>query len=249
MKVSIIMQSYLGQYLGSRSNSDIKFLRAVNSFIEQDDKESELIIVSDGCMITHDLYYKNFKTNDRVKYVYVDKDTLNMYDNYSGSRFYRGFPREVGRALVTGDITTYMDSDDFLLPNHISEIKLNWIKYSNIDWLINTSWYDNIHRFYNPIDEYNNTIIIPLESDIVDIDGLPSKWLPYRNILNNEIVYIPMQPWTLCHSSNVSVKWVDTVDTSEDITFNKQLRSLYNGDNFYNTPTYVRCHYSNRWDF
>ena len=56
MKTSHIMQAYLGEYPGSRSDSDKKFLRAVYSFIEQDDKNSELIIVSDGCKIVDELY-------------------------------------------------------------------------------------------------------------------------------------------------------------------------------------------------
>jgi hypothetical protein len=248
MKVSVIMQSYLGEYPGSRVNSDIKFLRAVKSFIDQEDKESELIIVSDGCMITHDLYYEHFKTNDRIKYVYVDKDTLNMYEE-TDKKFYRGFPRQVGRALVTGEITAYMDSDDFILPNHISEIKSNWLKYPKIEWLINLSWYENIHRLHNPIVNLNHTIQKPLESEIIEIDGLSSKWIPYRNIRENGIVWIPTQPTTLNHSSNLDVKWVDTFEISEDTFFNDQLRDKFNLGTYYATPTYVRCHYPNRWDF
>jgi hypothetical protein len=248
MKVSIVMQSYLGEYPGSRSDSDVKFIRAVNSFINQDDKDSELIIVSDGCMITHNLYYEHFKTNDRIKYVYIDKDTLNMYE-VTDKKFYRGFPREVGRTLVTGEITTYMDSDDFILPNHISEIKSNWSKFSNISWLINLSWYENIHRFYNPILEYNDTIQPVNENEITTIFNLPSEWIPYRNKINDKTVCIPMQTSVLNHLSNLDVKWVDTFGINEDMTFNKKIRIKYKGDNFYTSPTYVRCHYSNRWDF
>ena len=201
MKVSVIMQSYLGEYPGSRVNSDIKFLRAVKSFIDQEDKESELIIVSDGCMITHKLYYDHFKTNDRVKYVYVDKDTLNMYEE-TNEKFFRGFPRQVGRTLATGEITTYMDSDDFLLPTHISEIKKHWVRYTDISWLINLSWIENVHRFYNPIIEYDHTIQKPIVSEITEIIGLPSEWIPYRNIRENNLVWIPTQTCTLTHLSN-----------------------------------------------
>jgi len=248
MKVSVVMQSYLGEYPGSRTNSDVKFIRAVNSFLNQDDKDSELIIVSDGCMKTHNLYYEHFKKNDRVKYAYIDKDTLNMYET-TDKKFYRGFPREVGRTLVTGEITTYMDSDDFILPNHISEIKLNWSKHNNISWLINLSWIENIHRFHNPILEYEHSIYPPLKSEIFEINGLPSKWLPYSNKIDDKTVIIPMQTWVLNHLSNLDVRWMDTFDNNEDVIFNKKLRNKYKGDNFYTSPTYVRCHYQNRWDY
>ena len=48
MKISVIMQSYLGEYPGARSNPKYKFVRAVNSFLLQKHPDKELIIVSDG---------------------------------------------------------------------------------------------------------------------------------------------------------------------------------------------------------
>ena len=106
------MQSYLGQYPGSRSDSSTKFIRAVQSFLDQTHKDSELIIVSDGCEKTHQLYYELYKSEPRIKYVYVDKDTPNMYEGEV--KYYRGLPRQIARSLVTGEITTYMDSDDYV---------------------------------------------------------------------------------------------------------------------------------------
>jgi len=127
MKISLIMQSYLGEYPGSSSNSDKKFLRAVESFINQTDKDSELVIVSDGCEITHNLYYKHFKSNDRIKYVYVDKDTPNMYEGEK--KFFRGLPREVGRVIATGEVVSYMDSDDIIIEKYIEYLKYFWNKH------------------------------------------------------------------------------------------------------------------------
>ena len=54
------MQSYLGDYPGSRTEPERKFVRAVNSFLNQTNKNSELIIVSDNCKITEKLYKENF---------------------------------------------------------------------------------------------------------------------------------------------------------------------------------------------
>lgn len=248
MKVSVVMQSYLGEYPGSRKDSDVKFIRAVNSFINQTYKNSELIIVSDGCDITHKLYYEHFKANDRIKYVYVDKDTLNMYE-VNGEKFYRGLPRQVGRTLVTGEITTYVDSDDIILPTHIENITNEWVKHNDISWLINLSWYENIDRVHNPIIEYDGDIEPPNMNEIITIDSLESEWVPFKNKMTETSIFVPLQPTTLTHLSDLDIKWEDTYGNSEDIKFNRELRLKFQKGEYYWTPTYVRCHYPNRWDY
>ena len=55
-KISIIMQSFLGNYPGSRKDPDFKFMRAVKSFQTQLYKNCELIIVSDDCIQSLCLY-------------------------------------------------------------------------------------------------------------------------------------------------------------------------------------------------
>ena len=50
MKISVIMASFL--QMGHKTNQDIKFVRAVKSFLNQTYKDKELIIVSDGCQKT-----------------------------------------------------------------------------------------------------------------------------------------------------------------------------------------------------
>lgn len=244
MKISYIIQSYLGEYPGSRSNSDKKFLRAVQSFIDQEDKESELIIVSDGCEITHKLYYKHFKSNSRIKYVYVDKNTPNMYEG--DQKYYRGLPREIGRTLVTGEITTYMDSDDFLLPNHSSVLSKYWDCNKNATSIINRSWYDNIKSLnFKPYASEIRSNIIK-----INISGLDGEW--YATKLKNEDnkVHFVYTPWLLSHKSNIKTKWRDVVGEgfSEDVIFGKQV--LDEGIALHiEYPLYVRCHYSGKWDY
>ena len=68
--ITWIMQSYLGEYEGSRANSDKKFIRAVKSFLAIPDERTQLVIASDGCEITHKLYYKHFKKEQ----VYIDEN-------------------------------------------------------------------------------------------------------------------------------------------------------------------------------
>jgi glycosyltransferase involved in cell wall biosynthesis len=122
-KISVIMQAYLGDYPGSRSNSIDKFIRAITTFKAQTYSNSELIIVSDGCNIVHETYNSQFKLDPQIKYAFVDKKGIpNMYELVDGQKYYRGIPRQVGVTLADGDLITYMDSDDFLLPNFLESI-------------------------------------------------------------------------------------------------------------------------------
>lgn len=239
------MQSYLGEYPGSRSNSDKKFLRAVQSFIDQKDKNSELIIVSDSCQITHELYHSNFKSNERIKYVYVDKNVPNMYEG--DIKYYRGLPREVGRSLVTGDVTTYMDSDDFLLPENSDILSKVWQVNNIATAIVNRSWYDNVDgiQFDPYFDELSNQV-----KKEVSINGLGGKWYATRMEIKNGKVSYVYTPWLLSHKSDAKTKWRDVVGKgmSEDVLFGKQL--LDEGMSLHiELPIYVRCHYPNRWDY
>jgi len=240
MKVSIIMQSYLGEYPGSRSDADKKFLRAVNSFKNQINKNAELVIVSDGCQITHDLYHANFKKESNIKYVYVSKTKPNMYSIENGMKYHRGFPRQVGRSLATGEVTTYMDSDDFLMPN-FTDVWLKWWipNYEKIDCIFNQSWWDNIAEKEDPT--YKDLDYDSFE--IKEIDGLPSKWI-HVSFKGN---FRMQSPPLTSHRSDLDVKWQDTIGYSEDWKFSEGLRVHRKG--MISEPTYVICHSKNKWDY
>jgi glycosyltransferase involved in cell wall biosynthesis len=243
MKTSHIMQAYLGDYPGSRSNSDKKFLRAVQSFVDQTDKNSELIIVSDGCQIVHKLYYKHYKDNDRIKYIYVDKDTPNMYEGEQ--KYYRGLPREVGRTLVTGAITTYIDSDDYLLPNAVEMIKNAWdsLKQHNLTAIYNSGWIDN-YIMVGREDLMGSTNICVGEP--FTVNGLDSKWI-VRSM--SDVTLVLSSTWSMIHRSDFEGKWEDTIGKiSEDVYFSKKLQAS-KMVGVINRPYYVRCHYSNLWDY
>ena len=110
-KVSVIMASYLLPYPGAASNRDKKFIRAVNSFKKQTYKNKELIIVSDGCPLTIELYNKFFSNDENIKLLPINKQPL-----------YSGEMRNSGIRVSTGDIISYLDTDDVLGPKHLQII-------------------------------------------------------------------------------------------------------------------------------
>lgn len=244
MKISIIMQSYLGEYPGSRADSDKKFLRAVQSFIDQTNKDTELVIVSDCCDITHKLYYEYFKEDPRIKYVYVDKSVPNMYEGEE--KYYRGLPREAGRAVADGDIITYMDSDDYLLSNSLKVLKDSWErilqKQPETKWCINNHWIDNgvAQKLY-----VNNSSV-ETWGNLFTVDGLDSEWIICKM---RHPTLVVCTPWLTSHVSSITTKWEDTQGgESEDVHFSKRMRKEGKGA-LISEPLYVRCHYSNAWDY
>ena len=71
MKISVVMQVYLDEYPGARSKPKEKFIRAVNSFLNQTYENKELIIVADGCPFTPEIFYTNFHQNPQIKFIYL----------------------------------------------------------------------------------------------------------------------------------------------------------------------------------
>lgn len=110
-KVSVIMASYLLPYPGSATNRDKKFIRAVNSFKKQKYDNRELIIVSDGCPLTVELYNKYFSNEPNIKLIQIPKQPL-----------YSGTMRNVALDMADGNIISYLDSDDVLGSNHLKKI-------------------------------------------------------------------------------------------------------------------------------
>lgn len=97
MKVSVIIPAY---------NSRSFVRRAINSVIAQSYSNWELIIVDD-CS-TDDTYSvcESIK-DDRIRVIKHEKNT--------GA----GVARQTGLKYATGDFVTFLDSDDYLLPNFI----------------------------------------------------------------------------------------------------------------------------------
>ena len=245
-KVSIVMQSYLGDYPGARKESVEKFIRAVKSFQNQNYKNKELIIVSDGCKLTLNAYEKHFKKDIQIEFVYIDKNTPTMYSKLRGRKYYRGVPRRLGVSLSSGKLISYMDSDDYLLPNFIETCVAQYQKDTSLKWWMNQSWYDHIN------------IIDKKELQARHANIIEDNQATFKEISENEKFvqmkmddnFFSMPPWLLVHTDDVGVDWDDSIgDISEDVKFNESLREKWKGQGFlYSDPCYVRCHYNNGWD-
>jgi glycosyltransferase involved in cell wall biosynthesis len=123
LKVSVVMASFLGEYSGAAKNRDKKFLRAVKSFKNQTYENKELIIVSDGCEKTVELYEKFFKDDENIRLIKLIKQPI-----------YSGEMRNVALREVGGDIISYLDSDDVIGKVHLETI-MNQFDTTKYDWI------------------------------------------------------------------------------------------------------------------
>jgi glycosyltransferase involved in cell wall biosynthesis len=117
MKISVIMPSFLYDYPGAAKDREGKFLRAVNSFLIQDYEDKELIIVSDGCDITN----RNCVVGENVINIMLEKQIA-----------FSGNVRNAGLEGATGDIITYLDTDDYYEQEHLKSIVEN---FNDNDWV------------------------------------------------------------------------------------------------------------------
>jgi glycosyltransferase involved in cell wall biosynthesis len=125
MKFSVIIASYLGHYKNAATNREGKFIRSIQSLLNQTYTDYEGIIVSDGCEITKLLFEKHFSSCPQLKIVVIPKQ-----------RLWSGKVRNAGISAAQGDYITYLDTDDVIGVNHLLKINAGLGTY---DWL----WYDD----------------------------------------------------------------------------------------------------------
>lgn len=120
----------MGNYAGAATRREEKFVRAVNSVINQTFSDWELIVVADGCKTTVDLM-KQF-TDLRIRLISIPKAP--MWD---------GKPRNTGIEQGSGDYIVYLDIDDAYGQNHLDIIDKNigsydWVYYN--DYIYRDEW-------------------------------------------------------------------------------------------------------------
>jgi len=255
MKLSLVMQSYLGEYPGSRQNAVDKFHRAVKSVLNQNNPNWELVVIADGCKITKQkmLLTKEYK-DPRIIFKYIDRpaDRLMYTEGIT-----RGEPRQVGRELATGDWIGYIDSDDYLVPTAIDELIKTFETVESISKTreagneIKAIWnrgiIENISYFaiIQQLNEAKVSVAPIAITKPMEFEGLPSSWIGVQTIA--------MGTTTIFHKPGFpDHKWEDgtTPEVSEDMMFiNKMVKETPNNLGTIVVPCYVRCHYRNLWDF
>ena len=127
--ISIIMPSYLGEYRGAAKDRPAKFIRAVDSVLEQTVDEWELIIVSDGCDETARIYQGMYR-DPRISCLKIPKQEM-----------WSTTVRNIGLERASGEIVAYLDTDDYFGIDHLRIVRDTFVEG---DW----GWFNAL--FYVP---------------------------------------------------------------------------------------------------
>lgn len=129
MKISVIMPSYLGEYVVNSNrcatNREFKLQRAIDSFLLQKHQDSELIIVSDGCEKTANIVNENYKS-------FIDSEKIKLFHMQKQPHF-SGLIRAKGLRKTTGDLICYLDSDDMIGPYHLEVMEIYYDR--SVAWM------------------------------------------------------------------------------------------------------------------
>lgn len=209
-KISVIMPTY---------NMEKYIEKAVNSVLNQEYKNFELIIIDDlSNDMTIDICRQYASSNSSI--VFLEKNTNTGVSD----------TRNIGLSMAKGEYIYFMDSDDYIEPNMFKDF-MDIMKnkqpdfittgyFSEVDSSSNKNLVDKIYtkeRFYNNKDEIKEDFIEMWEKHIYYTIG--NKLYLKEIIDKNQIRFIPG-------------------DWGEDLNFNRDY--LMHVDKLYNTS---KCYY------
>lgn len=243
------MQSYLGEYQGSRKNPVEKLERALKSF-QVNNINSELILISDNCQLTKEVYQRKFSSDKRIIFHHLQDDSKRMYSEDDTGKFFRGYPRQVGLEISTGDVVTYMDSDDYILPDYLSKLYRLWEINDKYFWFTNNCWFENIKILESQLEGYFLLFEELNKDNKIKIDNLESEWI-LSKIRPRTMIHSPA---LFSHRKDIDIKWSDILfnvenQKSEDMIFINSYKEKHPNGAFITVPGYVRCHYRDYWDY
>lgn len=134
MKILVIMPVTVEPYqtlsnntlVKSAKNPELKFIRAVSSFLEQTHNDKELIVIHDGCMRSLDILRRQF--SEYINSGLITSIMLPKQAHYSGKL------RNEGIKKAKGEVVCYLDADDYFGKNHLSIIDQNF-DINKYDWI------------------------------------------------------------------------------------------------------------------
>jgi glycosyltransferase involved in cell wall biosynthesis len=227
--ISVIMPSFLGEYSGSRKNPEDKFKRAIQSFKNQSHNKKELIIISDGCEITNEIYEKNYSNDPVITIVKVEK----RKEKWPGEL------REVGRSISKYNWITYLDTDDYILKDHLEIISKN-IK----DLKGNETVIFNMKQGLPILNEGNDLYYKYLGMGKDELKNFSEKIKPTEGLgkiawaksKNNDHV----GTWQITHHKYISTRWKNSLHMGIDTIFIKEIKQTEKWKEF--VGRYVVCH-------
>ncbi len=200
------MPSHLSDYYGCATDRITKFHRAVESFLSQTYNNTELIIISDGCLITNEEVSLRYKYNDNIKLIPIEKQPI-----------FSGNVRNIGCGVATGEILAYLDTDDIILANHLDVIVNSFNENKEIDWV----YFDDsvVYRFHPTRNEMlvTDVRITELEKGMIgtssiahkkmqdinwlDCDGYGHDWTFIKKLIDSGKPYIKIKgcQYYVCH--------------------------------------------------
>ena len=202
MKYSVIMPVFLGDYSTRGTNPSDKFKRAVNSFLLQEYKDTELMIISDGCDLTESIFNEFFLSYPNVHFHKIIRETS-----------FGGRARQTGIEMSQGELICYLDHDDMFGPNHIKIINENFDK----DWV----YYDDyIMLNIEHTESYKRDNIIEVgrigSSSIVHKRSLNVQWgdgyghdwfMIEKYLLPHPCIKIPTPEYYVCHTPESNIDY------------------------------------------
>ena len=126
------MPSLLIPYEGSSNKLKDKFIRAVDSVLNQTYKNFELVIISDGCKDTVNICKRRWQ-KEMAKGIIV----LVEIPEKTPRELFVGNVRQTGINKATGDVLCNLDADDYILPTHFHNLnagfdtnKFEWVYFN-----------------------------------------------------------------------------------------------------------------------
>ena len=205
MKISVIMPSYLGDYPGASTDRERKFLRAVDSFLDNSGMGDDLVIVSDGCDRTFELIREHeYDLRCNIWILMRDKSPM-----FSGRPRMEGI--EFARKNLMPDVICYLDTDDVFLPDHLDNIArafeenpaLDWIYFN--DTLMNTKQVRQTSLQYVRIGTSN--IAHRSHLPIAWGDGYGHDWKAIESLMPYKHQKFVFATYGVCHCPNEPLKF------------------------------------------
>jgi len=201
MKIAVVMASYLGEYAGCSTKREEKFIRAVESYMAQDYQDKCMVIVSDGCVLTKSVL-SGFGPRIQQQNIYLIE--IEKQDLLSGNVRMVGVEFSVMNLFA--DVVTYLDTDDYILPTHLSNIAASFEENKSCDWI----WYNDQIKSTNTVrnaflkkskigtSNISHKSIVP----IVWGDGYGHDWDAIASMMYYKYIKANFSSYVVCHIPN-----------------------------------------------